>query len=226
MIKAVIFDLDGTLLDTLSTIAHFGNLALKSCGLDEINEEKYKYFAGDGKKILLKRMLEFHNAYSDELFQKLERKYDKGYEADAGFNTKPFEGICELLAKLKVKKIKLAVCSNKPDNVVNPLVDSIFGGLFDLCYGKKENLPLKPNPQCVFEIMDILDLRSDECLFVGDTDVDIKTAKNAGNISVGVLWGFRDYNELDSAGADYIIEKPCEIYDIVLKIENEITREK
>lgn len=226
MIKAVIFDLDGTLLDTLSTIAHFGNQALKSCGLNEIDVEKYKYFAGDGKKILLKRMLEYHDVYSETLFVKLEKEYDRGYEGDATFNTKPFEGICDLLLRLKEKGVKLCVCSNKPDNVVNPLVNNVFLGLFDVCYGKKDSLPLKPDPACVFEIMDILNVHAEECLFVGDTNIDIKTAENAGNISVGVLWGFRDYEELSSAGADYIVKNPCEIYDIVLKIENEKTREK
>ena len=221
MIKAAIFDLDGTVCDTLSTIAHYGNMSLEYNGFKAISEEKYKYFAGDGKVELIHRMLKYHNADTQENFRKVEKKYDFEYEKDTIFETKPFDGIEELLLKLKQNAVKTAVLSNKPDNVTVMVVNKILKGLFDVCHGKRDNIPTKPNPEGVFLTMRELDVKADECLFVGDTNIDINTAKNAGMKSVGVLWGFRDKDELIEAGADYIVSSPCQIYDLIFKIENE-----
>ena len=221
MIKAVIFDLDGTVSDTLSTIAHFGNMALKHYGLPAIDVEKYKYFAGDGRVVLLHRMLEYHNADTEEMFKKVETKYDAEYEADPIYITKPFDGIIDELKKLKKRGIKLAILSNKPDNVTVMVANELFGGLFDIVHGKRENIATKPNPEGTVLLMEELGVTAKECVFVGDTNVDIRTAKNAGMKSVGVLWGFRDEKELSVAKADYIIEKTNELFDTILKIENE-----
>lgn len=221
MIKAVIFDLDGTVSDTLSTIAHFGNVALEYCGFPAIDEEKFKYFAGDGKVKLLHRMLAFHNADTDENFKKIEEKYDKEYEADPIFETKPFNGLVDELKKLRNRGIKLAILSNKPDNVTVMVANELFGDLFDIVYGKRENINTKPDPEGAILLADELGVKKEECVFVGDTNVDIRTAKNAGMKSIGVLWGFRDEKELTDAKADYIIEKTNQIYDTILKIENE-----
>lgn len=221
MIKAVIFDLDGTVLDTLSTIAHFGNLALEHFGFDAIETEKYKYFAGDGKVQLIHRMLKYHDADNEETFNKVEAKYDKEYEADPVYTTKPFFGIVTELEKLKQRGIKLAILSNKPDNVTVMVAKKIFGDLFDIIHGKRENIGKKPDPEGTKLLLDELGAEVSECVFVGDTNVDIYTAKNVGMKSIGVLWGFRDEKELKDAKADYIIEKTDQIYDIILKIENE-----
>ncbi len=221
MIKALIFDLDGTICDTLSTIAHYGNMSLEYNGFLPIPQENYKYFAGDGKVILIHRMLKYHNADTEENFQKVEKKYDCEYEKDTIFESKPFDGIEELLLKLKKKGIKTAVLSNKPDNVTVLLVNKILNGLIDVCHGKRDNIPTKPDPEGVFLTIQELGVNIDECLFIGDTNIDINTAKNAGMKSIGVLWGFRDEKELKEAGADYIVSSPSDIYDILLKIENE-----
>lgn len=221
MIKAVIFDLDGTVLDTLSTIAHFGNLALEYFGFDAIETEKYKYFAGDGKVQLIHRMLQYHNQDNEETFNKVEAKYDKEYEADPIYTTKPFDGIVSELEKLKKRGIKLAILSNKPDNVTVMVAKEIFGDLFDIIHGKRENISKKPDPMGTKLLIDELGAEVSECVFVGDTNVDIYTAKNVGMKSIGVLWGFRDEKELKGAKADYIIEKTDQIYDTILKIENE-----
>jgi len=221
MIKAVIFDLDGTVSDSLSTIAHFGNVALEYCGFPAIDEEKFKYFAGDGKVKLLHRMLEYHNADTDENFKRVEAKYDKEYEADPIFETKPFEGLVEELEKLKKRGTKLAILSNKPDNVTVMVAEKLFGDLFCIVHGKRENIATKPDPEGTNILMEELGVTKEECVFVGDTNVDIRTAKNAGLKSIGVLWGFRDEKELKDAQADYIIEKTNQIYDTILKIENE-----
>lgn len=221
MIKAVIFDLDGTVLDTLSTIAHFGNLSLEHFGFDAIETEKYKYFAGDGKVQLIHRMLEYHGADNEETFIKVEARYDMEYEADPIYKTKPFEGIVAQLLKLKKRGIKLAILSNKPDNVTVMVAKEIFGDLFDIIHGKRENISKKPDPMGTKLLVNELGIEVGECVFVGDTNVDIYTAKNVGMKSIGVLWGFRDEKELKDAKADYIIEKTEQIYDTILKIESE-----
>lgn len=221
MIKAVIFDLDGTVSDTISTIAHFGNVALEHCGFPAIDENEYKYFAGDGKVKLLHRALAFHDADNEENFKKVEAKYDEEYEADPIFETKPFDGLVEELQKLKNRGIKLAILSNKPDNVTVMVARELFGDLFCVVHGKRENIATKPDPEGTNILMEELGVTKEECVFVGDTNVDIKTAKNVGMKSIGVLWGFRDEKELSGAKADYIIEKTSQIFETILKIENE-----
>ena len=166
-------------------------------------------------------MLDFINEDTEENFTKVEKKYDYEYEKDTMHDTKPFPGICEMLNTLKARGIKLAVLSNKPDNVTCDVVKKIFGETFDHCQGKINGVPAKPDPLSVISILDKLNVKNDECVFVGDTNVDIITAKNAGLVSIGVLWGFRDYDELKNADADYIIDNPEEISKIILKIENE-----
>ena len=225
MIKAVIFDLDGTISDTISTITHYCNVTLEYCGFEPIGEDKVKYFVGDGKKKLVHRFLAYYNADTPEMFERAERKYDSEYENDVVYETKPFDGICLLLENLRKKGLKTAVLSNKPDNVTVMLCDLMFKGLFDVCHGKREGIETKPDPQGAVLTAEELGAKPSECVFVGDTNVDIYTAKNAGMISIGVLWGFRDIDELTSAGADYIASKPEDILDIILKIENEKTRD-
>ncbi len=222
MIKAVIFDLDGTVTDTLSTIAHFGNLALNTHGLAAIPEEEYKYFAGDGKKVLIQRMLAYHKADDDELFIKVEKTYDDAYEADPIGKTTAFEGIIPLMKLLREQGIKVAINSNKPHNVMEMVLERLFPvGLLDLAYGQIDGIPTKPDPTNAKKLASEFGITPAECLFVGDTSVDMQTSKNAGMHAIGVLWGFRDMEELKSSGAEYIIEKPAEISDIISKMENE-----
>lgn len=220
MIKCVIFDLDGTVSDTLSTIAYYGNMALEYVGLNKIDENEYKYFAGDGRTVLLHRMLKFLNSDKEELYEKLEKKYDFEYEKDVIGKTKPFDGIIQILKDLRKNGIKTAVLSNKPDNVTVDLVKKMYPDCFDVVHGKRNGVEAKPNPQGVYMTLEELGAEPNECIFVGDTDVDIFTAKNSNMKSIGVLWGFRDENELKKAGADYIIEKPSQILEIILKMKS------
>ena len=225
MIKAVIFDLDGTISDTISTITHYCNVTLKYCGFEPIGEDKIKYFVGDGKKKLIHRLIGYYNADTPQMFEKAEKKYDSEYERDVVYETKPFDGICSLISELRKNGLKTAVLSNKPDNVTVMITDIMFKGLFDVCHGKREGIDTKPNPQGALLTAEELGVKPTECVFVGDTNVDIFTAKNSDMISIGVLWGFRDFDELKNAGADHIVNKPNEILDIILKIENKKTRE-
>lgn len=218
MIKAVIFDFDGTLMDTLPAIAYFGNTALAEAGLAPIETEKYKYLVGDGRDILIHRILDYHNAYTPSNYEKVGKKYDNEYEKDILFNTVVYEGITEMLNILKENHIKIAILTNKPHDIAAEIIHTVFGHTFDLFYGQRTGMPIKPAPDGALAIADELGFSPEECAFVGDTIVDITTGKNAGMYTIGVLWGFRDLDELSVANA--VVQKPNEIIQII-KSENE-----
>lgn len=215
--KVCIFDLDGTLTNTLNAIAHFGNTALTAFGFEPIPVSDYKRYVGDGRTVLIHRMLNARNADTEENFEKVCRVYDQNYEADPLYDTDAYGGIRELLSNLKKRGIKIAVCSNKPDNVVRDVVKIIFGDIFDAVSGVIDGFPTKPEPYSALKIAEKLGAAPEDCLFIGDTNVDIFTAKNAGMTSVGVTWGFRDYEELADANANYIVDFPEDILKIVEK---------
>ncbi len=216
IIKACIFDLDGTLTDTIRAIAHFGNMALAAYGMEPVSVEDYKIFVGDGRDKLIHRMLAARGNDTADMFEKVRAVYDENYEKDYLYDTDAYDGIKELLRGLKEKNIKIAVCSNKPDNVVRVVAETIFGkNYFDAVCGVIEGMPTKPDPSCALKIASELGAKPSECLFLGDTNVDIFTAKNAGMTSVGALWGFRSRTELVQAGADYTAENPHVILQLI-----------
>lgn len=215
MKKLCIFDLDGTLTDTITAIAHFGNTALGAIGLAPVEKDKYKKFVGDGRVLLIHRMLEYYNADTPENYEKVCREYDRCYEADPMYKTDAYEGIREVIDELRHMGVKLAVCSNKPHNVVCDVVKTVFGDKFDIVRGVEDGGKTKPDPESALDIISRAGVSAEECVFIGDTNVDIRTAKNAGIESIGVLWGFRDEKELRDAGADHIIEHPSEIIKTV-----------
>ena len=209
--KLCIFDLDGTLLDSLPSITYYGNRALKINGFEEI--EDYRMLVGDGRDTLIRRMMKKTDA-GEEWFEKIRRVYDDGYESEPLYLTAVYDGIEELLETLKKAGVKCAVLSNKPDNVANAVIKSFFkDGIFDIVYGQREGVPKKPSPKGVFEIMAAENADAAEVYF---TNIDINTGKNAGVKTIGVLWGFRDEQELKDAGADFIASKPNDIANIVL----------
>lgn len=215
MIKTCIFDLDGTLINSLPAIAHFGNTALSAYGFPIHETEKYKYLVGDGAAVLVHRMLGEYD--TDENYKKVKAEYDRLYESDVLYDTFPYDGIKELLSNLKQNGIKIAVLSNKPHNVTSMVVTKLFGeNTFDICFGQRNNIPKKPAPDGALIICKELGCAKDEVIFIGDTNVDIRTGKNAGFTTIGVLWGFRDENELKEANADYIVSSTDKILDIVL----------
>lgn len=211
MIRLIIFDLDGTLLNTLPTIAFYGNKALSEYGLPPIEEERYKVLVGNGRDLLIHSMLAETGNDTPDLYEKVGAVYDAAYEADQLYLTEPYENVEELLKMLKWNEVKLAVLSNKPDNVVKPIVEKVFRGVFDEVWGKRVDYPVKPAPDSAFEICRRLGVSAEETAFVGDTSVDIETGKNAGFLTVGVEWGFRGRAELERAGADIIVKSALEI---------------
>lgn len=214
MIKACIFDLDGTLCDTLTTISYFANEALKHFGLPEIEKNEYKYMIGNGYKNLIKNMLNYLNVYSDELFSEVAEYYYNIYDKKPLYLTKAYDGIEDMLEKLAEKGIKTAILSNKPHNATVNVAKEILSK-FDFTHvqGNIEGIPLKPEPESLLNIVKILDVKKEECLYIGDTSTDIETGKNADIKTVGVLWGFRTEDELKKAGADLIASKPADIVE-------------
>lgn len=217
MAKLCIFDLDGTLTDTIPAISHFGNTALSAFGFPKIDPERYKLHVGNGRDLLIRRMLADFGADTRENFDKVGKAYDRAYEADPLYGTQPYDGIPELLKFLKQNDVKTAVLSNKPDNVVCDIVRLFFGNLFDTVHGQRTGIKTKPDPYAALEIANRLGISVNDTYFIGDTNVDIFTGKNAGMHTIGVLWGFRTQRELEEAGAEFLVSRPHEIGDIILK---------
>ena len=212
MKKAVIFDLDGTLADTIASITYCGNLALSRFGLPSFGEEDYKHFVGDGAAMLIRRALLAAGDERLEHFDEVYETYLEIFAKDCMYQVKPYEGICALLEELKRLSVRIAVLSNKPDRDSLRVVDELFGkGYFDFVQGQRADIPRKPDPAGVYRIMEAFVLPAGDFLYVGDSGVDMKTGRAAGIFTVGVLWGFRDRKELVENGADAVISKPLEL---------------
>ncbi len=207
-----IFDLDGTLTDTLASIAYFVNAETAKHGFPAIPVDRFRYFAGNGAATLIRRSLAFHGVEDPVLEKHILADYTAAYDADFLYLTKPYGGITEMVQELKRQNILLAVLSNKPHRTAEKVVTHFFGsGTFAQVLGQREGIPIKPDPAGVYEIMKLLPYTKDECLYIGDTAVDMETGAAAGLTTVGVLWGFRERTELEEAGATHIIAKPAEL---------------
>ena len=214
--KAVIFDLDGTLTNTLKSIWKSANLALADVGLPTFEVDRYRYFVGDGVDELVRRALVANGDEELVCFEQVRERYLYHFEKYVNYEVKPYDGICELLAALKERGILMAVNSNKPHERTVEVVEEIFGkGTFDMLVGQCEERARKPAPDGVLHIMDKLRLTPDEVVYLGDTCVDMQTGKSAGVYTLGALWGFRDRQELKENHADAIIEHPMEVLDYI-----------
>lgn len=212
MKKAVIFDLDGTLANTIESLTYCGNRALRKYGFREFGDEDYKYFVGDGAATLIQRALAKAGDTEGEHFDEVFAEYKRLFKVDCMYHVCPYDGIVELLQALKEKGVRIAVLSNKPhENTIN-VVETLFGkGMFDWIQGQKDGIPKKPDPAGVYQIEEGLGLAAEDFLYVGDTGVDMKTGTSAGLFTVGVLWGFRKREELEENHADAIIAEPLEL---------------
>ena len=217
MIKTVIFDLDGTLLDSIKDLQACTNHTLKQYGFPEHSVDAYKYFVGDGMRKLVERALP-EDKRTDEFIQVFLQDFLAYYNVHKEDFTQPYEGITELLMQLQRDNFQIAVATNKVENAAIELIHKYFPEIkFSAIVGQREGIPVKPHPQVIEDILAQTHTDLSEAIMVGDTSVDIKTAKNANIKSIGVLWGFRTQEELQQAEADYIIEKPEEIIAIVEK---------
>lgn len=211
-VKAVLFDLDGTLNNTVTDLANAANYALKLHGFPERPVENYKMYAGSGTEVMIRRALPDD---SKEAVYSIIPDYLKRYAAHSMDTTAPYDGITELIAELRRRGYKTAVVTNKPDSVAKQLIRDMYPGGFDAVVGQQDGLPTKPDPAMPNIAMKELGVSPDECVFVGDSGVDIQTGRNCGAYPVGVLWGFRSKEELLENGAKETISKPSELFDVL-----------
>jgi phosphoglycolate phosphatase len=210
MKKAVIFDLDGTLIDSLEDIAINANKVLEQLHCPTHSLEQYKYFVGDGAKVLIQNAMPKY--ISQEYLQEALALFIEYYEKNLHTKTKLYDGIRELLNILVEQNIPIAVLSNKPDKFTKLYVEKLLGDIpFVVVSAQKEGVEKKPHPIGAFEIAKKFQIEPKNIYFVGDTATDMKTAKNANMIAVGVSWGFRGIQELEKNGADFIIRTPEEL---------------
>ena len=210
-IKAAIFDLDGTLLDTIEDIADSMNCVLESRGYPSFSTKVYRDFIGDGLDTLVRRALpesKRDEASVDGALNEMRKIYACKYAN----KTTPFEGIAELLKELQKRNIRLAVLSNKLDEFTKIMTAKYFPALpFELVWGARKNIPLKPSPVAVMEITQQMDVLPAQTIFVGDSHNDMLTARNSGCVAIGVSWGYGTVEELETNGAQYIIRRPAEL---------------
>lgn len=212
MRKAVIFDLDGTLSDSIHSIKYCADRAVAPLGYGPFSTEQYKYFVGDGVVNLIKRVLAAGGDTEGAHLEETLARYRELFAVDCMYQVKPYDGIPELLQELKKKGIRLAVLSNKPHAETVRVIEILFGkDTFDVLQGQVDGVPIKPDPAGVFRILEQLGLKPEDALYLGDTATDMQTGKGAGAFIVGALWGFRTREELEKSHADAIIAHPLEL---------------
>ena len=214
--KACIFDLDGTLTNTLESMTYSVNLTLKEMGLSQITKDQCRMFVGNGARVLIEESLKVSGDPKASRIEEGMKIYGRIFDQNCTYHVTPYEGIPEMLKALKDRGIHLAVLSNKPDRQTVKVVKEIFGdNIFDYAQGQKDGIRRKPAPDRVWYLMEQMQVSKEECLYIGDSEVDAATGKNAGLKTIGVLWGFRDRKTLETAGADHLIERPEELLQFV-----------
>jgi len=212
MKKAVIFDLDGTLVNSIYDLADGVNFALEKNGYPTHPEESYLIFVGNGIKKLIERAL--GDKATEQTVAKVRADFETYYRDHSCDRTRAYEGITELLDTFKKNGVKLAVCSNKAQKFTEYIVNTIFGeNTFDFVYGQRPELLMKPAPDCIFFVAENLGVTIEECIYIGDSNVDIMAGNNAGVDTLGVTWGFRTEQELRETGAKHIAHKTHQIQE-------------
>lgn len=212
--KAVVFDLDGTLLNSLADLANSTNEALKSLGFPCHEVEKYKSFIGNGMYNLVRRALPIEHT-QEELISECLAAVKKEYGQHWADKTVPYPGITELLSALQVKGLKLAVLSNKPHEFAKIIVEKYFPGQFEQTFGERPGIPRKPDPQGAFDIAETMKLSPQDFLYIGDSGTDMQTAVAAGMYPIGVLWGFRGAEDIQAGGAKVLLKKPLDLLKVL-----------
>lgn len=215
MYKHVIFDLDGTLLNTIDDLADTGNHVCTLHGWPTHTVDAFKLMVGNGIPKLVERFAP--QGTSQEMLDQAYQEFMDWYGVHKEDKTAPYAGMPEVAKALREAGVSIAVLSNKADVMAGPVVEHYYPGIFPVVQGALPGLPTKPDPTLLYKLMERLGATREDTLFVGDSNVDIRTAKNGGLTGCGVLWGFRSREELEAAGADVIVSTPQELQDLILK---------
>ncbi len=215
-IKCAVFDLDGTLLNTIYTINYYLNLALERNGLGRIDKDRCASFVGDGAVKLIERALDSLGANKSEMFDKVFADYNTLYDSAPDYLTEIYDGIPAMLDTLKEQGIALAVLSNKPDFATKATVEKFFPGVFTIVRGSKQGVPLKPAPDALYSIISELGFTPADVAYVGDSQQDVKIAANAEvALGISVDWGFRSRPQLADSGAKLIVNTPSDVVNAI-----------
>ena len=215
MTKLIVFDLDGTLINSLEDLADSANWMLMQHGFPTHPVDAYRYFVGDGMRKLIERILPPEER-NEKQIERCKAEFIAYYTIHMEDKTVVYPGMIELLKELKDRGLKIAVATNKVHIAVAPLMAKYFPGIhFDSLIGQREGIPVKPAPQIMYDILKENGCQPSEALHVGDTATDMQLAHSAGVESVGVLWGYRPLEELQEAGAEHIIRVPEELLGLV-----------
>ena len=209
-----VFDMDGTILDTLDDLTNTLNLSLEEAGLPLRTKDEVRSFVGNGVGKLIERALPEDTPETER--EKFFEVFARNYKLHCADLTRPYDGVPELIAALRARGVKAAVVSNKVDFAVRQLAEDYFPGLFDIAVGEREGVKRKPAPDSVLAVMDALGVRREETVYIGDSDVDVETAKNAGVDLIGVEWGFRPREVLLAHGAKVTVKRTDELLRLIL----------
>ncbi len=211
--NSVVFDLDGTLLDTLGDLRDSVNFALEKNNLPKRTTEEVRSFVGNGIRLLIERSVP--EKIPLETVDKCFSDFKEYYKDHSAILTKAYDGIIDLMKELKSKGVKIAVVSNKADFAVKTLMEDYFSGLYDCAYGEREGVERKPAPDSVFGAISEMGADLENTVYIGDSEVDIETSKNANLPCIAVTWGFRDKEVLESLNPEYIVDSPSDILRII-----------
>lgn len=215
MFKAVFFDLDGTLANSLLDLAASTNYILRNHGYPEHPVSAYQYFAGDGFAKMIERAMPA-DIDKEAMLPLLKDEWIAYYTVHYADQTVAYDGLSDLVSELKRRGLRLAVVTNKAQEMAEIVVHKLFGDAFDYILGLREGIPAKPDPTGVFLAMESLGVKPEECAFVGDTGMDVAAGVNAGAFPIGVLWGFREKEELVRFGAKAFAENAAELREVLL----------
>ncbi len=218
MQKAIIFDLDGTLLDTLEDIAISANDALVHLGFEAQEVQKYRYFVGEGVVKLFENIFAA-SPQSPAIIAEAVQRFETHYAKQFNQTTKLYEGISKMLTFLQKRGFKMAILSNKPDSFTKMCaIKYLRQWHFEAVYGARDGVPRKPHPQGALDVAEVLHVKPQECYYLGDTMIDMQTASGAGMRAIGALWGFRDEEELREHGAQHLVKTPSELIKLLAEI--------
>ncbi len=219
MINTIIFDLDGTLLNTLEDLRDSVNYALSRQGYPQRSLTEIRSFVGNGIRLLMERSVPT-DVLGTDTFETCFGDFCDYYKLHMEDKTAPYDGINKMLERVKAEGFKTAIVTNKADFAAQDLCKRMFGNSIDLVVGSSDARPNKPAPDGVYYALKVLESNLENAVFVGDADTDILTANNAGLPSIGVLWGFRDREIIESAGAKYIVESVNDLENLLISLKN------